>query len=319
MSRWTVFLFVGALVMPAAAWGQNYPVRPVRILVGAAPGGTTDIVARLVAQRLSDRLGQQFVVENRPGAAGNLANDAVAKAAPDGYTLAMAYSGLSINPAVMQMPFDTLRDLAPVSLVALVQMFLVVGPELPAKSVNELVALARAQPGAVALGANSLASVSHLAAELFRMRAGVDMPVVVYKGSAPALVDLMGGRLAAMFDTFPGALPHVKSGKIRAIAVGGTTRAAILPDVPTLAEAGLPDFEIRSWYGIIAPAKTPPAVVDRLSAEIAAAVKSPDLRERFEAQTLEPVGSTPAEFATFIRAEMDRWAPAAKAANIKTN
>jgi len=319
MARFPALLLVAALMAPAAASSQSYPARPVRVYVGAAPGGTTDIVARLVAQRLGERLGQQFVVENRPGAAGNLANDAAAKAAPDGYTLAMAYSGLSINPAVMPMPFDTLRDLAPVSLVASVQMFLVVSPELPAKSVGELVALARTQPGTVALGANSLASVSHLAAELFRLRAGVDVPVVVYKGSAPALVDMMGGRLAAMFDTFPGALPHVKSGKIRAIAVGGATRAAILPDVPTLAEAGLPDFEIRSWYGVIAPAPTPPAIVDRLSAEIAAAVKSPDLRERFEAQTLEPVGSTPAEFAAFIRAEMDRWAPAARAAKIRTN
>ena len=319
MARFPALLLVAALMAPAAASSQSYPARPVRVYVGAAPGGTTDIVARLVAQRLGERLGQQFVVENRPGAAGNLANDAAAKAAPDGYTLAMAYSGLSINPAVMPMPFDTLRDLAPVSLVASVQMFLVVSPELPAKSVGELVALARTQPGTVALGANSLASVSHLAAELFRLRAGVDVPVVVYKGSAPALVDMMGGRLAAMFDTFPGALPHVKSGKIRAIAVGGATRAAILPDVPTLAEAGLPDFEIRSWYGVIAPAQTPPAIVDRLSAEIAAAVKSPDLRERFEAQTLEPVGSTPAEFAAFIRAEMDRWAPAARAAKIRTN
>jgi len=319
MARFPALLLVAALMAPAAASSQSYPARPVRVYVGAAPGGTTDIVARLVAQRLGERLGQQFVVENRPGAAGNLANDAAAKAAPDGYTLAMAYSGLSINPAVMPMPFDTLRDLAPVSLVASVQMFLVVSPELPAKSVGELVALARTQPGTVALGANSLASVSHLAAELFRLRAGVDVPVVVYKGSAPALVDMMGGRLAAMFDTFPGALPHVKSGKIRAIAVGGATRAAILPDVPTLAEAGLPDFEIRSWYGVIAPAPTPPAIVDRLSAEIAAAVKSADLRERFEAQTLEPVGSTPAEFAAFIRAEMDRWAPAARAAKIRTN
>lgn len=311
---------LGAALLSAAcaAWGQVWPNKPLRMLVGASAGGTTDIVARIVAARLSERLGQQVVVENRGGAGGNLALDAVAKAAPDGYTLAMAYSGLSINPVVMSsMPFDTLKDLAPVSLVATVQMFLIVDPGLKIGSVRQLIYQARAEPGKLAIAANALASVSHLSAELFKTRAAVDMPTLVYKGSSPALIDMLGGRVAAMFDTVPGALPHVKSGKVRAIAIGGGARSSLMPDVPTLGESGLPDFEIRSWYGVVATGGTPAAVVDRLNTEIAGIVKAQDMRERFAAQSLDPVGGTSAEFSAYIRDEMSRWAGVAKAAKIK--
>jgi len=316
---------VSAIALSAAALGtgaavaQDYPAKAIRMIVGAPAGGTTDIVARIVAAKLGERLGQSVTVENRGGAGGNIGNDVVAKAAPDGYTLGMAYSGLSINPVVMgpAMPFDTLQDLAPVSLVATVPMFLVVGPATKANDVATLAAEARANPGKLAIAANSLASASHLAAELFKSRADIDMTTVVYKGSAPALTDIMGGRVAAMFDTVPGAIGYVRSGQLRAIAVGGAKRLAILPDVPTLQESGLKDIEIRSWYGVIAPARTPPAIVERLSREIAEIMRSADMRERMAAQTLEPVGSTPAEFATFIRREMDVWGPVAKAAKIK--
>ena len=316
--RW---LLAAAAFMVAAtstgALAQAYPVKPLRLLVGAPPGGTTDIVARVIAQKLGERLGQTVVVENRAGAGGNIGMDGVAKAAPDGYTFGMAYSGLSINPSVMTMPFDTLRDLAPVSLVATVPMFLIVDPATQVTSVKELIDRAKANPGKLAIAATSFAAVSHLSAELLKQRAGIDMTTVVYKGSAPAWVDVMGGRVAAMFDTVAGVLPHVKSGKMRAIAVGGSKRMAWLPEVPTLVESGLPDFEIRSWYGVIAPAKTPPEIIERVSREIADIVKTAELRENFSAQMLDPVGGSPAEFSEFIRAEMRLWEPVAKSAKIR--
>ena len=302
----------------ASAIAQGFPNKPLKMLVGAPPGGTTDIVARIIAQKLGDRLGQPVVVENRAGVGGNIGNDGVAKAAPDGYTIGMAYSGLSINPWVINpMPFDTLKDLAPVSLVATVPMFLIVDPARNINSVRDLVEQAKASPGKLAIAGNSFASVSHLTAELFKQRAGIDMTTVVYKGSAPAWVDVMGSRVAGMFDTVAGAFPHVKAGKMKAIAVGGKQRLAALPDVPTLQEAGLPDFEIRSWYGVIAPAKTPPEIVERLSREIAEIVRAADVRENFASQMLEPVGNTAAEFGSFIRAEMQQWEPVAKSSKIK--
>ncbi len=306
------------VALASAASGQTYPVKPLRMLVGAAPGGTTDIVARAIAIRLSERLGQPVAVDNRGGAGGNIALDAVAKAAPDGYTLGMAYSGLSINPVVTaSMPFDTLADLAPVSLVSTVQMFLIVDATTPITSVRGLIDQAHARPGQLAIAANALASVSHLSAELFKLRAGVDMPTVVYKGSSPALIDIMGGRVAAMFDTVPGALAFIRGGKIRAIGIGGSKRSSIMPEVPTLQESGLANFEIRSWYGVVATAKTPPEIIERLSREIAAIVATPEVRARFAAQSLDPVGSTPAEFDKFIRAEMVSWGAVAKSAKIR--
>lgn len=316
-------LLPGLLLAPllgfaAGAWAQAFPSKPLRMLVGAAAGGTTDIVARAIAARLAERLGAQVLVENRGGAGGNIALDVVAKAAPDGHTLAMAYSGLSINPVVMaSMPFDTLNDLAPVSLVSTVQMFLIVGAATPITSVRGLIDQAKANPGKLAIAGNALASVSHLSAELFKLRAGLDMPVVVYKGSAPALIDIMGGRVTAMFDTVPGALSFIKGGKIRAIGIGGAKRSSLMPDVPTLQEAGLANFDIRSWYGVLTTAKTPPEIVERLSREIAAIVRSPELRASFAAQSLDPIGGTPAEFDSFIRAEMASWSAVAKSAGIK--
>ncbi len=317
--RWLALMAIALLgVCGPGVFAQGYPSKPLRMLVGAPPGGTTDIVARMIAQKLGERLGQTVVVENRAGAGGNIGMDGVAKAAPDGYTFGMAYSGLSINPSVMKaMPFDTLRDLAPVSLVATVPMFLIVDPAMQVTSVKELIDRAKANPGKLAIAASSFAAVSHLSAELLKQRAGIDMTTVVYKGSAPAWVDVMGGRVAAMFDTVAGSSPHVKAGKLRAIAVGGSKRMSTLPDVPTLQESGLPDFEIRSWYGVVAPAKTPPEIIERVSREIAEIVKAADLRENFASQMLEPVGNSPAEFGAFIRSEMRLWEPVARSADIK--
>ena len=297
---------------------QEYPVKPIRMLAGFAPGGTTDMLARLIAAKLSEKLKQPVVVENRPGAAANLAMDAVAKAKPDGYTLGYGYSSLSINPLVMpSMPFDTMRDLAPVSLIGTVRMYLIVDASLKVNTMSEFIALLKANPGKYFIGANALAGPSHLGAELFKNRTGVDAPTIVYKGGAPALVDIFGGRVAAMFDTVPGVLPHVKSGRLKALAISGERRASILPDVPTYTEAGLPNFEIRTWNGIVTAAGTPPEVIRKLSVAIAEVVRTPEIQERFAAQAVEPIGSTPAEFDAFIRAEMKVWEPVVKGANIK--
>lgn len=307
-----------ALAGTSVALADTYPSKTTRMIVGATAGGGSDIVARLIATKLAARLGQPVVVENRPGAGGNIANEIIAKADPDGYTLGMGYAGIAINPVLMpQMPFDTLRDLAPVSLVTYVHFFLVVDPQGPIKSVRGLIDEAKANPGKLAFGINARASVGHLSTELFKLRTGVDMPTVTYKGSSQALVDMLGGRLGAMIDTVAATAAHVKSGKLRAIAYGGEKRSSVFPDVPTFKEAGLPDFKVLSWFGVVAPAKTPPEIINRLSKEIAEIVRMPDVSERLAALVLEPVGSTPAEFGAFIRSEMQRWDGVVKAAGIK--
>jgi len=311
-----VLMAATALIgIPGSA--HAYPDKPIRMLVGASPGGTTDIVARLIASALEKKLKQPVAVENHPGAGGNLALNIVAKAVPDGYTIGMAYSGLAINPAIMaSMPFDTMKDLAPVSLVATVDMFLLVDPKLGLKSIQDLVNMAKREPKKLALAANALGSVSHLSAALFNQRTGIDLPIAVYKGSAPALVDLMGGSVSAMFDTVPGALPLVQQNRLQVMAVGGAHRLSILPDIPTLEEAGLKDFQIGSWYGVVAPAKTPGSIVDGLSAAIAEALGDPKVRAQLEKQMLNPKGSSPAEFKSFIASEMTQWAAVARKSQI---
>jgi tripartite-type tricarboxylate transporter receptor subunit TctC len=296
---------------------EVYPSKTTRMIVGATAGGGSDIVARLIASRLSARLGQPFIVENRPGAGGNIANDVVAKSKPDGYTLGMGYAGIAINPVITkQMPFDTLNDLAPVSLVALVHFFLVINPQGPITSMRGLIDEAKANPGKLDLGINARASVGHLSTELFKLRAGVDMHTVTYKGSSHALVDLLGGRIAGMIDTVVATASLVKSGKLRAVAFGGEKRSSAFPDVPTFEEAGLADFKVLSWFGVVAPAKTPPEILNRLSREIAEILREPEVKERFDAMLLEPAGSSPSEFSAFIRSEMQRWDGVVKAAGI---
>ncbi|MGD9942561.1 MAG: Bug family tripartite tricarboxylate transporter substrate binding protein [Burkholderiaceae bacterium] len=321
MKRWIAGMAFTMLACCMPALAQDYPVKPIRLLAGFAPGGTTDTLARLIASKLSEKLGQPVVVENRPGAAANIAMDAVAKAPPDGYTLGYAYSSLSINPLVMDsVPFDVLRDLAPVSLIGTVRMYLIVDGALPVNSLNEYIALLKANPGKYSLAANALGGPSHLGAELFKARTGVDVPTIVYKGGAPALVDILGGRVSGMFDTVPGVLPHVRSGKLKALAISGSNRFPGLPNLPTYAEAGLPDLSgIRTWNGIVAPAGTPPAVIRKLNATLHEIVHSPEVRERLTAQAVDPAGGSAADFDAFIRAEMKVWDPVAKAAKIKIN
>lgn len=308
-----------ALLASAAALAQVYPVKPIRLIVGSSAGGGGDTFARVVAQRASTQLGQPMVIDNRAGAGGNIGADLVAKAAPDGYTLLFVYTGHVLNPSLYtKLPFDTVRDFAPVALLATNESFLLVPPALPAKSLTELIALAKKSPGKYTIGALP-SSAQHLGSELFKLRAGIDLLFIPYKGNGPALTDLLGGQLDVSFNTVAITLPLVQSGKLRALAVAGERRSKLAPDVPTMSEAGLPNFSFLGWYGIVAPARTPDAIVQRLNHVLVQAVKSPELAERIAAMGNEAVGSTPAEFDGFIRAEIPKWAKVIKDAKIALN
>jgi tripartite-type tricarboxylate transporter receptor subunit TctC len=299
-------------------FAQNYPTRPVKLMVGVPPGGPTDTVARAIAPDLSEALGQPVVVENRPGASAVIATDAVAKSAPDGYTLAFIYITHATNATLMEkLPYDTLRDFAPVSLVGWQSMVLLAHPSFKPNTVQEVIALAKAQPGKVDYGASDSGSAPHLAGELFKMMSGTDITPVPYKGTAPALTDLLAGHIPLMFVSNVSALPHVKSGKLKAIAVTGRTRAAVAPDIPTVAESGLPGYEVYAWYGVVAPAHTPRPIIDRLHAEIAKIARDPKMKARLAGQGLELVGNTPGEFDAFIRAEVAKWAEVLARAGLK--
>jgi tripartite-type tricarboxylate transporter receptor subunit TctC len=287
-------------------------------MVGVPPGGPTDTVARAVAPDLSEALGQPVVVENRPGASAVIATDAVAKSAPDGYTLAFIYITHATNPALMEkLPYDTLRDFAPVSMVGWQSMVLLAHPSFPARSVKELVDLAKAKPGSIDYGASDSGSAPHLAGELFKMMANIDLTPVYYKGTAPALTDVIAGHIPLMFVSNVSALPHVKSGKLKALAVTGRTRAAVAPEIPTVAESGLAGYEVYGWYGIAAPAKTPRSVIDRLQAEVAKIARNPKMKDRLAGQGLELVGNSPEEFDAFIRAEVAKWGEVLRRAGLK--
>jgi tripartite-type tricarboxylate transporter receptor subunit TctC len=308
-----------ALVFVASgAFAQSWPSRPVKILVGVPPGGPTDTVARAIAPDLQEALGQPVVVENRPGASAMIATDVVAKAAPDGYTLAFIYITHATNPALMdKLPYDTLRDFAPVSLVGWQSMVLLAHPSFPAASVKDVVAMAKAKPGAIDYGASDAGSAPHLAGELFKMMASIDLTPVHYKGTAPALTDLIAGHIPLMFVSNVSAMPQVKAGKVKALAVTGRTRAAVAPEIPTVAESGLAGYEVYGWYGVAAPAKTPRPVIDRLHAEIAKIARDPKMKARLAGQGLELVGNTPEEFDAFIRGEVAKWAEVLKRAGLK--
>lgn len=314
-AKWWV---LAALAVAAHTLAQGYPSRPVKLLVGVPPGGPTDTVARAIAPELGEALGQPIVVENRPGASGVIATDAVAKALPDGHTLAFIYITHATNPTLIaRLPYDTLRDFAPVSLVGRQSMVLLAHPAFAASSVQELLAAARAAPGKIDYGASDAGSAPHLAAELFKMMAGVDLTPIYYKGTAPALTDLLAGQIPVMFVSNISALPHVKAGKLKALGVTGAQRTALAPDIPTIAESGLAGYEAYGWYGIAAPARTPGTVIARLQAEVAKIAQHPAMKARLAAQGLELVGNTPAEFDAFIRAEIDKWRAVLKAAGIK--
>ncbi|SHH67794.1 Bug family tripartite tricarboxylate transporter substrate binding protein [Pollutimonas bauzanensis] len=299
--------------LPAQA---AYPERPIRLIVPYTPGGVTDALARAVAQALSERVDQPVIVANHPGGGANIGANMVAKAPPDGYTLLMGSAAThAINASLYKkMPFDHVKDFAPISLVAEVQNILVVNPSLPVKSVSELIAYAKERPGDLNFGSSGKGGTIHLSAELFKSMAGVNMVHIPYKGSSPAVVDLMSGQTQVMFDS--SVAPYVKAGKLRALATTGTKRSSVLPDLPTMAQAGLPGYEATAWFGILAPAGTPRPIIDKLNTELVALLHDPKMRKWMLDQGADAIGDSPEEFAEYIRKETDKWARVIKEAGI---
>ena len=285
-----------------------------------SPGGPTDIVARLVAQKLSDAMGQQFIIDNRPGAGGNPGAELVARSPADGYTLVVATTAHAINPSLFKnLGYSLSKDFAPVSQLTSGPLVIVANPQLPAKNVAELIALAKAKPGELNFASSGNGQSTHLSAELFAATAGVKMNHIPYKGSAPALTDTMGGQTQLMFDTMLSAMPHVKAGKLKALAVTSATRSPVAPDVPTVAESGLPGYEAIAWNGLLAPAGTPPEVLARLSAELKKVLAAPDVKEKFEAQGFAASWNSPDDFGRFMSAEVDKWAKVVKVSGAKVD
>ena len=315
------FAAASALRAPDAHAQTPFPARPARLVVPFPPGGSLDNVGRLLAQKLSEAWGQQVVVENRPGAGGNVGADAVAKSPPDGYTVVMgALSTHAVNPSLYpSMPYDAVRDFAPLSLVAVTPNVLIVNAASPIASVRDLVALAKANPGKVNVGSGSNGSAGHLAGELFKVDTGTDIAHIPYKGGAPALQALIAGDTQFMFDNLANAMAQVKGGRVRAIAVTTAQRSKLAPELPTMAESGMPGFDISTWFGLLAPAGTPPDVVARWNAGIVAALNAPDVREKMIAQGADPSPTTPAEFAAFIAKERDKYARIVKMSGAKVD
>jgi tripartite-type tricarboxylate transporter receptor subunit TctC len=297
---------------------QSYPNKTIRLLVGFPPGGGADFTARLMAMKLSETFGQQVVVDNRPGANAIIASELAAKSPADGYTLLNAVSAShAINPNFYaKLPYDAVKDFAPVTEVALTPLILVVPPSLPVSNVKELITLAKSRPGEINFASAGAGNVTHLAAELFKSMTGINIVHVPYKGSAPALVDLMAGQLSMYFDTMPSSLPHVRAGKLKALAVTSAKRSLAAPDIPTVAESGLPGYETSSWFGILAPAGTPAAVVSKLNHELVNIIRAPDTLERMKSQGLDPVGNSPEEFAAVIKGDIAKWGKVIKEAKI---
>ena len=313
-------LLLVLLLAASQALAQTYPTRPVRVLVGFAPGGPNDIIARAYSARLAESLSQPFVVENRTGAAGNLAAEAVARAAPDGYTLMLGSTGTNaVNPSLYTgLPFDPVRDLAPVSVVATSPSALAVHPKVAAQSVRELIALARAQPGKLTYASAGSGSSQHLSAELFKQAAGVDIVHVPYKGAAPGITDLLAGQVDMSFAPVANVVPYAKSGKLRLLAVTGASRSEFAPGVPTVAESGLPGFDVITWYAVFATAGTPAGVVDRLNAELRKIAQSRQLKEQLAALGIDASASaTPAEARAYRDAEVERWGKLVRALGVK--
>jgi len=310
---------IAALWLGVAAAQQAYPTKPIRMIVTFPPGGSSDLIARALAPVLSDRLRQPVLVENRPGAGGNIGMDLVAKAAPDGYTMGLGAAGaLAANVSLYpKMPYDPVKDFAPVSNVAFVPFFLIAHPSLPANNLQELVALANAKPGQLMLGYGGNGTAMHLSGELFKLMAKVQLVNVPYKGSGPAAVDTVAGTLPLAMVDVASALAQVKAGRLKALAVTSRTRVSAAPDVPTFAESGLPDYEATGWFGVVMPVGTPAAIVGRMNSELGAALKRGEIRERVLAAGAEPSPSTPEEFGALIRSEIVKWAEVVKASGAK--
>jgi tripartite-type tricarboxylate transporter receptor subunit TctC len=312
-----LILLLCAFAVPAFA--QPYPAKPVRVIVPYPPGGGNDTLGRLFAAKLSERMGQSFVVENRPGAGTMIGTEAAAKSTPDGYTIllsSIATHALSPN-LYARVPYDPIKDFAPITLLGIAPTVMVVNKDLPARTLGELVSLAKAQPGNFTYASGGNGTPPHINGEVFKALAGVDLLHVPYKGGGPALADLIAGRVHVMLDTAASAMPHVRGGRLRALAISAPQRSPEYPDVPTFAEAGLPQYETNAWYSMHAPAGTPPDIVRRLNSELVAILKDPDILARFKQLSTEPVGNSPEEFGAFVRAELDKYARIIKAANIR--
>jgi tripartite-type tricarboxylate transporter receptor subunit TctC len=297
------------LLFSGEVLGQVYPTRPIRLVVPSSAGaGVTDIMARLLGRHLSARIGQQIVIDNRPGASGILGSEVVSRAAPDGYTLLIANVSLVVNPFLYpKMPYDPLTDFMPVTMVNSAPLLLVVHPSIAARSVTELITYAKLHPGQLNYGSGGLGSTPYLAAELFKSLSGIDVLHVPYKGGAPALSDLVGGQLSFMIENMPGTMPYVMAGTLRAIAITSPQRSPLAPELPTVIEAGVPGYEMSGWNGIFAVKGTPPEIVERLHSEVAKILRSPEVRRELTALGAEPVGDTPDEFGAFLKADMARW------------
>lgn len=297
---------------------DTYPNKPVRLVIPNPPGGSPDIIARIIAPLLSERLGKQVVVEYHGGAAGILGTELVAKSKPDGYTLLMLATSQAVNPSFYDVPFDFLKDLVPVAQLATSPYILVVHPGVPANSVQELIGLAKKAPGKMIFAGSGGGAFIHLLSELFRLQAGIDIKVVQFVGTGPALIDLLGGHSQAMFHSVIATLPHIQSGKLRALGITEKKRSPVLPDLPTIAESGLPEFEAAGWFGIVAPAGTPKEIIDRLNKELAVVLDSAKVKKVLEDQATEPELVGPAEFGKHLTAEVAKWAKVIKDANIDT-
>ena len=314
---WAASVILAALL--GAALAQDYPAKTIRMVVGFVPGGGTDIIGRIVAQKLSETIGQQVVIDNRGGAAGLLAAEIVAKAPPDGYTIMMAHiAAMVVLPSLMpKLPYDVLKDFAPITLVASGPNLLVVHPSLPVKTVRDLVALAKARPGQLQYASPGSGSIQHLAAELFKLQAKVDMLHVPYKGSGQSIVDLIAGHVHLNFDSVPPVINYVRQGRLRAIAVTSAERYSLLPEIPTINESGIEGFDMNTWWGLVAPSAVGKSAIARLHHETVKLLRQNDVKEKIANVGAEPIGNTPEEFSAFIRTETAKYAKIVKAANIK--
>jgi tripartite-type tricarboxylate transporter receptor subunit TctC len=311
-------ILASLLSVPLIAAAQPWPGKPIRLIVTYPAGGGADAMARLIAPKLGEALGQPILVENRGGASGTIAAELVAKSAPDGHTLMLDATAYAVNPSLYpKLPYDPEKAFAPITLLALFPNVVVVHPAFPVSSIKDLIAKIKSEPGKIAFASSGNGSAQHLAAELFRQRAGLDMVHVPYKGGGPALIDVMGGQVPLYFANMASGLPHVKNGKLKALAVTGAKRSPAAPDLPTVAESGMPGYQVYEWNAIFAPAGTPPAIVDRLQAEIAKVVKIPEVRDRMHALGGEIVASSPADLGAWVREQSASWAKVVRAANIK--
>ncbi|MFN7087443.1 MAG: Bug family tripartite tricarboxylate transporter substrate binding protein [Burkholderiales bacterium] len=311
-------LAMAAALAAACAFAQEYPAKPVRMIVGFPPGGATDLVARILQPKMTELLGKQVIVDNRPGANGIISLDIIARAEPDGYTVGFGHiGGLVISPAIQKVPYDPYKSFAPVGLMVTLQNIIIVHPSLPAKNLKEFIALAKSRQGQLNYATSGIGSPGHLAGVLLESMAGIQLSHVPYKGGAPAITDLIAGHVPSFFAVISTAVPHVQSGKARAIAVTGLKRAAVLPQVPTVAESGVAGYAATNWYGLIAPAKTPKAIIDRINRDLTAALKSPEVIRQLNDRGIDATPTSPAEYAKFIRDEEKKWLPIIKRANIK--